>query len=237
VTGLARGGALIETALTLGVVLMLLLGTFQFGALGVKQIAQDGAAFVAARTYAQSPASGVTRATGAASGAFGSVPQSGIVVTPASGTVTATIASAMQTPSIPGSPPTISLRSGATERIAPLATSPGAFSATNVLSNFRDASGVPLATHALSVAQPGLPSGGCDQTGGNAGCDGNHQHVDYGGFGTAAEWNCRLAAYALAFPSQRPKGAGTGTHSVWDPASSTSPLYAIYQWDTGTGCA
>ena len=236
-SGLARGGALIETALTLGVVLMLLLGTLQFGALGVKQIAQDGAAFVAARTYAQSPASGVTRATGAANGAFGSVPQAGIAVTPATGTVTATIASTMQTPSIPGSPPSVSLRSGSTERVSPQAVSPGTFSATNVLSNYRDASGAPGATHTLIVAQPGLPSGNCDQTGGNAGCDGNHVHVDYSSYGTAGEWNCRLAAYALTFPSSRPKGSGTGPGSVWDPASSSSPLNAIYQWDTGTGCA
>jgi hypothetical protein len=236
VRSLSRGGALIETALTLGVVLMILLGALQFGVLGFKQIAQDGAAFVAAHTYAQSPSSGIARATGAASGAFDAVPAASIAVTPNGGTVTATVTSTVQTPSIPGSPASVSVRSGATERLPAAAATPGAFSATNVLSNYRDASGVPKATRALVVGQPGLVSGGCDQTGGNAGCDGNHVHVDYPGlFG---EWNCRLSAYtAIVFPSQRPKGTGTGRGTAWDPASPTSPLYTIYSWDSGYGCA
>ncbi|MDB5026332.1 MAG: hypothetical protein JWO66_21 [Candidatus Eremiobacteraeota bacterium] len=233
--GLSRGGALVETALSLGLVLLILLGTLQFGVIGFRQIAQDGAAFVAAHTYAQSPTSGTARATTAASSAFDAITGSAIAVTPSSGAVTATIASTMTAPSIPGSPAAISVRSGATERISAPAVSAGAFSATNVLSNFRDASGVPAPTHSVVVAQPGLPAGGCDQTGGNAGCDGNHQHVDYPG--TYGEWSCRLAAYSgVTFPSQRPKGSGTGPGSVWDPASSSSPLYSIYQFDTGKGC-
>ncbi|HEY0382350.1 MAG TPA: hypothetical protein VGC72_09135 [Candidatus Elarobacter sp.] len=236
-SGLSRGGALVETALTIGVVLVVLLGTLEFGVLGFKQIAQDGAVFVAAHTYAQSPASGTARATTAANSAFDAVPASSIAVASNGTTVTATVASTVQTPDIPGSPSGVSVRSGATERLsAPATTAAGAFTAANVLSNYRDASGVPKATRSLVVAQLGLVSGGCDQTGGNQGCDGNHVHVDYPGmFG---EWNCRLVAYsALVFPSTRPHGTGTGKGSVWDPATATSTLYTIYQWDGGTGCA
>lgn len=234
--GLSRGGALVETALTVGVVMMVLLGTVQFGVIGFRQIAQDGAAFVASHTYAQSPSSGTTRATTAAGAAFDAVPSSTIAVAPAGTTVTSTVASSMQAPSIPGSPATVAVRSGATERLLAEATSAGAFAATNVLSNYHDAAGVSKPTRALVVAQAGLKASGCDQTGGNAGCDGNHQHVDYPG--SYGEWNCRLAAYSgLSFPSTRPKGSGTGTGSVWDPAVSSSPLYTIYSWDSGLACA
>ncbi len=44
----SRGGALPETAVTLGVVLTLLFGTFELGVIGLAQLAGDGAAFVAA---------------------------------------------------------------------------------------------------------------------------------------------------------------------------------------------
>jgi hypothetical protein len=44
----SRGGALPETAVTLGVVLTLLFGTFELGLIGLAQLAGDGAAFVAA---------------------------------------------------------------------------------------------------------------------------------------------------------------------------------------------
>ncbi|GAC1576510.1 MAG: hypothetical protein NVS3B7_09450 [Candidatus Elarobacter sp.] len=229
----SRGSALVETALTVGVVLMMLLGTVQFGVLGFRQIAQDGAAFVAARTYAQTPAAGATSAATTANGAFDAIPSSTIAVVPSGTTVTATVASTMQTPSLPGSPPTVSLRSGATGRLPGPAVLPGAFAVTSVLSNFRSAAGVPAPTRIFVVAQPGLPPFNCDQSGGNIGCDGAHVHIDYPGrFG---EWNCRMATYAgLTFPALRPPG-GPGT--VWDPASATSPLSAIYSWDSGMGCA
>jgi hypothetical protein len=44
----SRGGALAETAVTLGVILTILFGTFELGVIGLAQLAGDGAAFVAA---------------------------------------------------------------------------------------------------------------------------------------------------------------------------------------------
>jgi hypothetical protein len=237
VTGFSRGGALVETALVVGIALMVLLSTLQLGALGFKQTAQDGAVFVAAHTYAQSPALGVPRATSAANSAFGTVPASAITVTPIGSVVTATVSTTASAPSVPGAPSSITLRSGATERF-PSSGTPGAFSVTATLSNYRNANGTPTASHPLVVAQPGLPSGNCDQTGENEGCTGNHQYSGPAYTGPSAEYNCRLAAYnGLTFPSSRPKGRLAGPGTDWDPASSTSPLNAIYTWDGGTGCA
>jgi hypothetical protein len=238
VTGLSRGGALIETALTVGIVMTVLLATMQLGILGFKQTAQDGAAFVAAHIYAQSPASGVTRATAAASGAFDAVPKSTIAVTTNGGTVTATVSSTVQTPSIPGSPPAVSLRSGATERLPAAPGTPGAFSAVGTLSNYHDATGAARATRALLVAQIGLPSTAatCLQSGGGDDGEGDDEGSDgYGGDGGSHgwfdEWSCRASVYSsLGFPSQRPKGCG-GSNTEWDPSYSGSPLYVIYRWD------
>lgn len=235
-TGFSRGGALIETALTMGVVLIVLLAAVQLSIVGFKQAAQDGAVFVAARTYAQSPVSGVARATSAANSVFDTVPSSSIAVAPGVTFVTATSASTASAPTVPGAPASISLRSGATERIATAGT-PGAFSATSTLTNYRDASGTPTTTHPIVPAQPGLASGNCDQTGQNQGCTGNHQYSGPAYTGPTAEFDCRLAGFkALTFPSTRPKGNGTGPGSVWDPASSSSPLATIYGWDGTHGC-
>ena len=234
-TGLSRGGALVETALSIGVVLTLLLGTLQLGVLGFKQIAQDGAVFVAAHTYAESPSLGVPRATTAANSVFDTIPAGSIAVAPSGSTVTATASTTGAVPSIPGAPSTIALQSGAAERFVASGT-PGAFSVTGTLSNYRNASGTATPTYPILVAQPGLPSGNCDQTGVNQGCTGNHQYSGPTYTGPAAEWNCRVAAYnAVSFPSNRPK-SGTGPGSVWDPASANSPLNAIYLRDGGTGC-
>jgi Flp pilus assembly protein TadG len=234
-TAASRGGALVETTLMMGVVLILLLGAVELGIVAFRQTAQDGAVFVAAHTYAQSPVSGVPRATSAASSVFDTIASSAIAVTPAGSLVTATTSGTESAPSLPGAPASIPMRSGATELLRNTGAA-GGFTSVATLSNYRNASGTPLTTHPLIAGQPGLPStGGCDQTGGNQGCDGNHVHVDYPGL--TAEWDCRLAAYnGLTFPSQRPRGSGTGPGSPWDPASSSSPLYSIYGWDAGSSC-
>ena len=236
-TGFSRGGALIETALTMGVVLIVLLATVQLSIVGFKQTAQDGAVFVAARTYAQSPVSGVPRATTAATSVFDTIPSSSIVVAPSATFVTATAAGTASAPTVPGAPATISLKSGATERIAAAGTA-GAFSATATLSNYRDASGTATATHPLIPAQPGLIAiGNCDQTGQNQGCTGNHQYSGPLYSGPTAEYDCRLAGFkSFTLPASRPHGAGTGPGSTWDPASTSSPLNAIYGWDGTHGC-
>jgi hypothetical protein len=59
-----RGTALVETALTVGLALLLVLGAAQMAIIGYTQISADGAAFLAARAQAENPsANGVTTAT------------------------------------------------------------------------------------------------------------------------------------------------------------------------------
>lgn len=59
-----RGTALPETALTIGLALLLVLGSAQMAILGYTQISADGAAFIAAHTQSENPsANGVTTAT------------------------------------------------------------------------------------------------------------------------------------------------------------------------------
>lgn len=245
-----RGGALVETALAIGIAMTVLLSTMQLGALGFKQSTQDGAAFVAAHTYAESPTSGVAHATTAANTVFGTVPTAGIAVAPAAASVTATIATTASAPSIPGAPSSIGLRSGATERVTLAAGTPGAFVITNVLSTYRDASGSPVANRPLGVGQPALPQhsdcNGFVWGGNNWGddgwgdCDCDWNYYNYTFTGLFAEWSCRLATYSsLGLPASRPHSGyfTTGPYSVWDVTMSYSPLYAVYNWDDGRACS
>ena len=55
-----RGTALVETAFVMSIVLMIIFGSIQLSVLAYTQVSQDGAAFVASRTYAQDPAAGTT---------------------------------------------------------------------------------------------------------------------------------------------------------------------------------
>jgi hypothetical protein len=62
---MSRGAALVETALTIGVSLLIVLGAAQMALIGYTQISADGAAFIAAHTAASNPsANSVTTATG-----------------------------------------------------------------------------------------------------------------------------------------------------------------------------
>lgn len=61
----SRGVALVETALTVGVALLLVLGAAQMALIGYTQVSADGAAFIAAHTQAANPsANGASTAAG-----------------------------------------------------------------------------------------------------------------------------------------------------------------------------
>jgi Flp pilus assembly protein TadG len=219
VNGSCRGTALIETALTIGIVLVVLFGSVQLGILGFTQTAGDGAAFVAAHTYAQNPASGTAYAKSAATGVFDKIPASAITVTPQGGTVTATAATTANGIDVPGAPATVALQSSATERVpsAPGSTPPP-FAASGTLKNYRDASGVANPAHPIVVAQT-IGTG-------------------HGSNGRFKEWFCRGGVYSgLSFPSHRPTGSAAGPNTFWDPAWCSSPLAQIYAWDSGKTCA
>lgn len=204
--------------MTIGIVLTVLLGTIQFGVLGFIQAADDGAAFVAAHVYAQSPALGTSHAATAASGVFAKVPAAAIVLSTQGGVVTATVASTADGVRVPGAPATVALQSSTSERVpSATGTSPGTFSVSGKLSLYRNASGVANATHALVLAQT--------------------FGTGHGTNGRFAEWYCRGRVYSgIVFPAKRPTGAAGGPNTFWDPAWHSSPLAQIYAWDTGTTC-
>lgn len=215
----ARGAAMAETALTMGLVSMLLFGTIQLALLGYAQISQDGAAFIAARAYAQNPAGGLAYARSAAAGVFEGVSANSIGLTTQGRTVTSGVTSTASGLPAPGAPSTVTVNGGATEPMlatpAPNAT-PGAFSVTATLSNYRTAAGtLPSTPYGISIAQTFY--------GGN------------GHNGRFAEFYCRASVYAgISFPAQRPTALTPAQAQRWDPTQSSSPLYQVYQWDTGT---
>jgi hypothetical protein len=214
----SRGTALIETALTIGIVLIVLFATVQFGILGFIQTADDGAAFVAAHTYAQNPTLGASYAKSAATGAFDKVPASAITITATGGLVTASASSTATGVNVPGAPATVVLQSSATERVpsAPGST-PGTFSSTATLSNYRDASGIANSSRQYTVAQTMGTGNGTN--------------------GRFAEWYCRDGVYSgLSFPARRPTGSAAGPHTFWDASWPSSPLAQIYAWQPGSTC-
>ncbi|HEX3550905.1 MAG TPA: hypothetical protein VHT53_11040 [Candidatus Elarobacter sp.] len=214
-----RGTALLETALAIGSVLVVLLGSIQFGVLGFLQTAGDGATFVAAHTYAQSPSMGTAHATAVAAGVFTKIAPSALAVTTQNGIVTATTASSAAGIDVPGAPATATLASTASERLPASTGAPAnPFSVTGTLTNYRNASGIANAAHPLGIAEV--------QSAGN------------GKNGRYADWYCRASVYAgISFPSTRPTGASAGPGTFWDTSSSKSALATIYAWDTGTTCA
>jgi Flp pilus assembly protein TadG len=215
----SRGAALVETALALGIVLTVLFGTMQLGILGFVQTAGDGAAFVAAHTYAQNPTLGGSYATSTAIHVFDKIPATAITVTPQGGTVTVTTATTASGITVPGAPATVALQSTATERVPSAAgATPVPFAASGTLKSYRTASGVANAAHPLVPAQT-LGTG-------------------HGVNGQFTEWLCRDGVYSgISFPAHRPTGAAAGPNTFWDPTWHSSPLAQIYAWDLGTTCA
>ncbi|HWT06805.1 MAG TPA: TadE/TadG family type IV pilus assembly protein [Xanthomonadales bacterium] len=214
-----RGSALTETALAIGVVMTVLLGTLQLGILGSTQTAADGAAFVAAHTYAQNPTRGTSYAVTAATSAFTKIPASALTVTTAGGIVTAKTATTAAGINVPGAPATVAMQSSAAERVpAAAGASPGAFSVTATLKNYRDASGNPNSSYPLGIAQT--------------------QGTGIGTNLRFTEWECRQAYYStLVFPTKRPVGFfQAGPWSFFDASYFYSPLEDIYEWDDGTAC-
>lgn len=216
-----RGTAMVETALVLGVVLMLMFGTIQLSMLSFMQVAGDGAAFVAARAYAENPAGGAAYAQNAAHAIFGHVPAASIAVVPSGGTVAVTVLNSVNGLPVPGSPATLPVRSLSTEVIGPGTPAPSAtlypFSATSSLKNYYTVAGSGNASYAIGLAQTFNYSGN-------------------GKNGWFAEWYCRSGVYAaISLPSTA--NASDKSNFFKDPMVSSSPLYGVYGWDqAGATC-
>jgi hypothetical protein len=220
-----RGTALPETALTIGLSLLLVLGSAQMALIGYTQISADGAAFVAAHEQAQNPSINGASEGASVFSAFSSTnfttpsPQPSLIpysVTKSVGGFSV----------VPGLASTYSV-TGKDVEYAPdnasATPAPYAFSVNATLLNYCDPHGncsLP-ATRTIYLAQ-GVGTG-----------NGN------GANGIFSEWRCHQKYYAsLNWPNAYPTGGYNGSikGTQFDPYSNNSTENAIYGWDSNPKC-
>jgi hypothetical protein len=219
-----RGTALPETAITIGLALLLVLGAGQMAIIGYTQISADGAAFIAAHAQSENPsANGVTAATSVFSN-FGSsnfaTPTASPSMVPY--TVTQSVGGFLM---MPGLASTYSVTGKDIEyQPAGSGATPAPFEfsiPTEVLLNYcnPNAGCSPPSNYTIYLAQ-GVNNG-----------NGN------GVNGTFSEWQCHQKYYAQldwqqkAYPGSYSAIAGDKTY---DPYQNNSVENNIYSWDSGT---
>jgi hypothetical protein len=219
-----RGTALPETALTIGLSLLLVLGAAQMALIGYTQISADGAAFVAAHTQAQNPS-----ISGAAEGAsvFSQFNSSSFTTpSPLPDLIQYSVSKGVGGFAlVPGVASAYGV-TGKDVEYSPNATgatpAPYAFSVSATLINYCDPTqpcSLPNNSHTMYLAQ-GVGNG-----------NGN------GANGIFSEWRCHQKYYAsLNWPTNTfPEGYGAIQNTQFDPKwnNSKSVENAIYTWDTG----
>jgi hypothetical protein len=223
----SRGTALPETALTIGLALLLVLGAAQMALIGYTQISADGAAFIAAHAQAQNPnANGQT----VAHGVFSNIDTTDFSTPSPSPSMMPQLVSKTVGgfALIPGLASSYSLQ-GKDVEYAPTAAGatppPYQFSiGTNGMStliNYCDPKGASCAmpsTYQMYLAQ-GIGNG-----------NGN------GSNGIFSEWRCHQQYFAkVNWPNARPQGySAIKGDKVLDPLSNSSIEGNIYGWDSGT---
>jgi hypothetical protein len=221
----SRGTALPETALTIGLSLLLVLGAAQMAILGYTQISADGAAFIAAHTNAQNPsANGITTATGV----FSQFSSSNFSTpSPSPSMVPMSVSKAVGGFSLmPGLASTYTV-TGKDVEYAPAggAATPAPFEfsiGTNELAT--------LLNYCAPHGNCFLPSNYGIYLAQGVG-NGNGNGVN----GTFSEWRCHQRYYAsVNWPSTRPANYNAiKGDKVLDPATNSSVEGNIYGWDTG----
>ena len=216
---------MVETAFVMSVVLMVLFGALQMSLLAFAQTSQDGAAFVAARAYAQDPAAGSASAAAAAHKIFAHVPAAAVVLTPAAGQVAVNVQGTANGLPVPGTPASFALGSVDSELLAGAAGGP--FAVTVTLQNYYTSPGDNYGVGGLLQPRPMLVAQTFGAVSGSR----------------YAEFYCRQAVYsALHIPTTTANGAAN-CYFWWfygcffDPMRLSSPLDPIYDWDTGGTCA
>lgn len=223
----SRGTALPETALTIGLALLLVLGAAQMTIIGYTQVSADGAAFVAAHAQAQNPnANGETAATSVFSNFSTSnfdnpSPESSMVPMSVTKSVTGF-------PLMPGLASSYTV-TGKDLEYAPEAAgatpAPYVFSVSATLKNYcapgSSSCSLPNTTYTIYLAQ-GVGNG-----------NGN------GSNGIFSEWRCHQQYYAKlnwsqnSYESYAQIQSSNSTAKVFDPQTSNSIENSIYGWDSG----
>ena len=213
-----RGSVLPETALTIGLALLLVLGAAQVAIIGYSQVSADGAAFVAAHVRANNAGADAAAAATTAFPQF--APTSAIAAPPVvaqmqQAVVTKTVGGFMLLPGAAANYPL----TGADVEFSSVTASPQPFSfgASATLANYCPSQGgcVLPSSYSMYVAQSVNVTG-----------NGN------GWNGPFAEWRCHQQYFAsLNFPGTRPTG---GLYrSTYDPNNSKGVESPIYSWDGG----
>jgi hypothetical protein len=219
----ARGAALPETAITISLALLLVLGAGQMAIIGYTQVSADGAAFIAAHAQSEDPsANGVTYATSVFSNFSSS-----------------NFAAPTAAPSMV--PYTV------TKSIAGFAMMPGlasSYSVTGKDVEYRPAgSGATPAPFEFSIPAEYLKNY-CNPT---VACSLPSNHTIYlaqgvnngngnGVNGTFSEWQCHQQYYAkVNWPNARPNGySAIQGDKTLDPYQNNSVENNIYSWDSGS---
>ncbi|MHB8356047.1 MAG: TadE/TadG family type IV pilus assembly protein [Vulcanimicrobiaceae bacterium] len=217
----ARGTALPETALMIGIVLLILLGASQLAIISFTQASVNGAAFIAAHEVASDPNAS---AASVINQAFPQLGNATVTLTPGNNVLSAVVTKSVGGfILLPGVASTYQVVGGDVE-YAPTGVqatpAPFAFAVTATLDNYCPYHGscsLP-SSYSMYLAQNMNPQG-----------DGNGQN------GTFAEWQCHQQYFAALvqgngfFPQARPTPS-----SLYDPNNHDSPEYPIYRWDTGS---
>ena len=213
---IARGTALPETALVIGISLVVVLGAVQATLIGYSQISTDGAAFVAAHTVALDSA---VSAPNVVATAFPNFSPDGVTTSASNGnieqaTVTKNVDGFLMVPGVASSYEL----TGADVEFAPAngqnAAQTFAFAIDATLENYCPDHG-PCGPRTIYLAQYVDT-----QTNAN------------GWNGPFAEWRCHQQYYAsVNWPQTRPTGGLIG--SSYDPESPKTVENSIYGWDTG----
>jgi len=220
----SRGAALVETAISISLVLMLVLGAAQMTLIGYNQISADGAAFIASHTAAADPSASPADV---AHGVFNNIAAAQVQATPSPGVVQYSVQKSVPGFSmIPGLAQSYTIGGGDTELAPspPPSTGPTyAIGFNSTLYNYCVPNTVCSfpSTYSMYVAQT------FSQAHGN------------GVNGIFQEWGCHggyFDALLSAFPSTMPAG-GIQSGSALDPTSRGTTEYKIYSWDSGTACS
>lgn len=213
-----RGVALPETALMIGLALLLILGAAQLAILSVTQLSADGGAFVAAHLLAQEPTASPLSTV---QGIFPGIKAGNLNASNAGTNLEqATVTTSAGGFSLPGFPSSFSI-TGSDLEIAPASVDASAqtytFGVTAELLNY-----CPYQTVCTFPSIRSISIAHQLSTGGN------------GVNGQFSEWICHANYYGnVSFPNSLPTPG-----PKWDPSSTQSGAeYTIYSWDTGTTCS